>query len=119
MPGQSFEFTPAGIIPLDIGPTQALGGGQPKRNPPSAQDVAVVARGPVVADRARTTKDTAPVPQNGSPGAVVKAAKARAKEIRVDLKRMRGLQKELAELERLLKAAREKPAKVQPLRRAV
>jgi len=43
------------------------------------------------------------------PADIVKAAKARVKTIRVELKQMKRLQSELAELERLIAAAKQKP----------
>lgn len=52
-----------------------------------------------------------------SPRSVIAAAKARVKQIKTELKRMRALQNELGELERLLKAAKQKPTpSVRPLR---
>jgi hypothetical protein len=41
-----------------------------------------------------------------SPGGVLKAAKARAQQIRAELRNMKRLEKELAELERLIAAAK-------------
>ena len=43
------------------------------------------------------------------PGDVVKAARARIREIKTELKAHAKLKRELAELERLVKAAKEKP----------
>jgi hypothetical protein len=47
-----------------------------------------------------------------SPGAVLKAAKARAQQIRAELRNKKTLEKELAELERLIAAAKGKPIAV-------
>lgn len=44
-----------------------------------------------------------------TPRGVLKAARERAKQIRAELKTKRALERELAELERLIRAAREKP----------
>lgn len=44
-----------------------------------------------------------------SPRSVIAGARARVKEIKTELKRLRALQTELGELERLLKAAKQKP----------
>lgn len=52
-----------------------------------------------------------------SPRAVIKAAKARVKQIRAELKNKRALERELAELERLIRASREKPSNVRALKR--
>lgn len=52
-----------------------------------------------------------------SPRSVLKAARARVKQIRAELKNKRALERELAELERLIKAAREKPSNVRALKR--
>ncbi len=59
---------------------------------------------------------THPTPAT-SPRSVIKAARLRVKEIKSELKRMRALQSELGELERLLRAAKQKPtASVRPIR---
>jgi hypothetical protein len=52
-----------------------------------------------------------------SPRSVLNAARARVKQIRAELKNKRALERELAELERLIKAAREKPSNVRALKR--
>jgi hypothetical protein len=46
---------------------------------------------------------------------VVRAAKARAKDIRSELRHMKALEKELAELERLIAAAQKPVAAVRPI----
>jgi microsomal dipeptidase-like Zn-dependent dipeptidase len=56
---------------------------------------------------------------DSSPRGVVKAAKARVKAIRAELKNMKALQKELAELERLIDAAKKPLAPVRDIRRSV
>ncbi len=62
--------------------------------------------------RASVATRSAQVVAVDSPRSVIKAAKARVKELRAEMKRMKLLQRELAELERLLKAASEKPKSV-------
>lgn len=92
-------------------PDGACAGGRPKlarkegnarrdvAAPPSAQQ-----QGPM---HAATTPSVALHPAD-----VVKAAKARAKNIRVELRNMKRLERELAELERLIAAAKQKPVAV-------
>ena len=53
-----------------------------------------------------------------SPRGVVKAAKARVRAIRAELRNMKALQKELAELERLIQAAKKPLAAVRDIRRS-
>jgi len=53
----------------------------------------------------------------GSPRMVINLAKGRARAIRAELKRMKALQKELAELERLLTAAKRPVASVSQITR--
>lgn len=69
---------------------------------------------PVAQTQPRTSKPVDPIT---SPRAVIKAAKARVKQIRAELKNKRALERELAELERLIKAAGEKPSNVRALKR--
>lgn len=64
-----------------------------------------------------TAKAVTSVVKPASPRTVIAGARARVKEIKTELKRMRALQSELSELERLLKAAKQKPTpSVRPLR---
>lgn len=44
-----------------------------------------------------------------TPGELVKAARARLRDIRKEIKRLRALEREAEELSRLIKAAKEKP----------
>ena len=53
-----------------------------------------------------------------SPGAVIKAAKARVTQIRAELRNMKRLQKELTELERLITAAKKPVAAVRNIDQA-
>jgi hypothetical protein len=50
-----------------------------------------------------------------SPRTVLKAARARVKEIKAELKRMRGLQTELGQLERMLAATKKPLASLTPI----
>jgi len=80
---------------------------------PEAAQVASVAP-PVVQAPPRRAAAVAPAT---SPKSVIASAKARVKQIKAELKRLRSLQSELGELERLLKAAKQKPTpSVRPLR---
>lgn len=67
--------------------------------------------------RVGAEKPTKQVAAPTSPRGVVAAARARVKQIRSELKRMSSLKRELDELERLLKAAKQKPTvSVRPIR---
>jgi hypothetical protein len=121
-----FEMSPFGMVPIG---TPSLEGATPEM---AAQYVVhadyghnVVpseTAGPPVIAKPATPVNYAivrkPAPNAAtSPGSVVKAARARVKEIKAELRRLKALQSELGELERLLKAAKQKPtASVRPLR---
>lgn len=124
MSGQGFELTPFGAVPI----------GTPYLNPDTTtleqvQHLVVHAdyghnAAPVSTTPVLVRPPVAPLVAVSkapfvtmSPRAVVKAARVRVKELRSELKRMKALQAELAELERLLKAAKTKPsASVRPIR---
>ena len=116
MSGVGFEFAGGAIVPLGtpyLGATDEPLPGAVTREaaafvpPTPGQSPAPVA----------SFASVAQPPSINGPRAVLKAACARVKEIRAELRRMKALQKELAELERLLKAARQKPqAPVRALR---
>ena len=79
---------------------------------PDVRQEALVATIPTVQRQLPTvasqpTKAATLLPQD-----VVKAAKARAAEIRVELRRMKTLQKQLVELDRLIAAAKTKPVAI-------
>ncbi len=129
MSGQGFELTAFGAVPLgtkylDPAKTSLEEAAQYVVRPDYGNDdsapvaasqapVSSTPRAPAVAAQQRAA---APAPV-ASPGNVIASAKARVKELRAELRRMKSLQKELAELERLLKAAKQKPtASVRPLR---
>lgn len=116
--GQGFQFTMGGMQPLVAG------------------EKGTVPAGPVVPHvlpEERTQDETAPyfaAPANpqppqpkaqrpiAGPGAVVREAKRRIREIKAELKDHAKLKKELAELERLVKAAKEKPSNLRSIKRA-
>lgn len=121
MEGQGFIMTDAGILPmrpdgefdhtlLTKSPAEMAAAAPPTRvfMPDAPRDVYAPPHDIV------TTAGYTPAMAAASiaplrPADVVKAAKARAKEIRAELKAMRKLQKELAELDRLIAAAKQKP----------
>lgn len=125
MTGQGFELSPFGPVPI----------GTPYLNPATVtpeQAALLVVRADYGNDSARpslTPETVAPTPRPveprrpvaaTSPRSVIASARARVKEIRAELKRMRALQTELGELERLLKAAKQKPSStyIRPVRNA-
>lgn len=113
MSGQGFEFTPFGLVPLG---TQAGLGSNVDFHPgaltqqsatPSLSEAAQPPQ-PSVTTVSRAERKP-PVASVMTPGALLKAAKSRAKDIRSELKRMKALQAELTELERLIAAAKGRP----------
>jgi hypothetical protein len=134
-PGEGYEYTIGGIIGLgDRAPvplSEYSGAALPIRDDDGEP---VVAGQPTTAERARLLPERAPalsvaprqLPPPGatpptesflSPRGVLKAARARAKAIRVELRQHEALKRELAELERLIQAAKQKPEpKVRALR---
>lgn len=130
-PGQGFQSTPFGLFDLNVAPpppegeyasgiaNRATQAPTPVQQPlpvATSDPVQIVAKAPVAP--VTPVAPVAPVTNVTSPRAVIASAKARVKELKTELKRMKALQRELAELERLLKAAREKPsASVRPIRR--
>ncbi len=112
-PVGGFQSTPFGLFDLGAAaPTQAPNEQAPgiALVAPEAQPVATPVHRPPLAGPIAVHRGSksAPAPAT-NPRAVIAAAKARVKEIRAELKNKRALERELAELERLLKAAREKP----------
>jgi hypothetical protein len=108
-----FQFTPWGIEPINGGQPAVR---SPEAEPPDAEAIApaVAAPAPVTAPSAApvTAPSAAPVPRAviaTSPRGVVAAARARIKEIKAELRHKRRLERELAELQRLVKAAKSKP----------
>ena len=120
-PGQSFEFTELGIVPL--GASMAPGGNQSWGLAALAATASEATQpppiAPVAAPPAASTV-AAPIAQPkplGGPRDVIRAARERVKVIRAELKTHEALKRELGELERLLKAAKQKPEpKVRALR---
>jgi len=110
--GAAFEFSPAGMVPLGEGQrvwNEMHGGGQSAEPAPSAvpvtEPIAAPSARPALANvQPRFEKHAAAA----TPRNVVKMARERAKEIRAELRRLKSLQRELAELERLIAAAKDK-----------
>lgn len=115
MPG--FQYTPGGIRPIgdstgiDVsaqhGAAVVLTASSSDEDW-SKQEAADVARvEPAPAPKAKAPAKTAAAAHvpGVTPRTVLKAARARTKEIRAELRRMKALQKELGQLERMLAAA--------------
>lgn len=115
--GQGFQFTPFGITALG----DASGAVGDEMVPADARAFNVPER-EIVEHAPIPQLPPAPVRQPATfqlgPGGVVKAAKARAKEIRAELKRLKALSKELEELERLITAAKRPVAAVRAIESA-
>lgn len=124
MEGQAFLFTPMGAVPMrpDGTPLEVIDSPVDKIAEFSPIATAREIQQQHVSDRpapralpARQTVISRPTPAHASidsamkPGEVVKAARARAKAIRAELRRMKRLEQELAELDRLIAAAKQKP----------
>jgi len=115
-PGAGFQYSPFGM--LQLGTSVA-----PESDDPSPAAVRVVtapavsAQAPALQQSNRAWQTEQPV--HSSCGSVIKAARSRVKEIKAELRRMGALKRELDELERLLKAAKQKPEpRVRALRSA-
>lgn len=125
MEGQTFMFSPLGALPIAADGSDALLAfaraeaeltGSPSPEPEPKQERFPFAPG-AVGRNARPGAQVAPVVIQApsaplKPKDVVRAAKARAADIRRELKRLRALEKELAELERLIAAAKQKPVAI-------
>lgn len=117
--GQAYAFTPDGIVPITaqgqlLAPVMAdaeqmngtrSGAMSGTRMPDHTPIVAHAKSTPVVVPRPLAASDN-------SPRGIIKAAKAKIAQLRTELRRMKALQKELAELERLVAAAKSKPVAV-------
>ena len=126
--GQGFQSLGGVIIPLGDPVAAAQAMAQPAKSrpqftePPADQESAQPPVQPALPGVVPAVQLPARAPQpttvvTGS-GQLIKAARARLKELKAELKRMKLVQREHDELERLLKAAKKKPAKVQSLRSA-
>jgi hypothetical protein len=108
---QGYQWTPMGIVPLgqplpDVAPDTVSPAG-------AGFEVKVVTTSDTPT---KTAKKPASHAGHGiTPKTVVRAAKARVKEIKAELRRMRTLEKELAQLEALVEAA-SKPTHLAPVR---
>lgn len=116
MDGQGFQFTPMGVLPLGAvtgGVSKKMAPAVVRPQPSSAQapqqlTLPAMPQAPVFATPSTVATSSALI----TPRDVVKAARARVREIRAELKHHKRLQSELAELERMLAAARSKPKAV-------
>lgn len=113
-----YQFYGGAILPLGVDPV-ALG------DPEKAMDGFALTPAPTHEASERTvfvTHASGPLPAARAsvplrPGDVLRAAKARVKEIRVELRHHARLERELVELERLIAAATKPPASVTRLSR--
>jgi len=117
MSGQSFEFTPAGIRPLDAAPIAA------GEVIPAAQAIAALKAQVATQEAARPVgRSTHPAALEPTPHltgkSLVKQIRARLADVRRELKRLRKLEAEEAELKRLLAAAKQPPARVTDIHQA-
>lgn len=119
--GSAFQFAAgAGIIPLnlDAGPLQ-------QATPPDTEQPHVLFRPTEMAPQPTpvrmppvTTAVQTKLGKLHGTREVLKAARQRIRELKAEIKRMHGLERELAELERLVNAAKSKPiAQVRNIRR--
>ena len=120
--GQAFAWTPAGPMPIEADGTPMGGStvnpaGMVAANARPQQTVALaVPHGSTAvpltqAEREWGVKLTDLV----RPGNLIKAAKARIRDIRAELRNKKRLERELAELERLVAAAKKPLAAVRPI----
>lgn len=121
--GAGFQYTPFGMLPLDqavpTSTTEHPGAVlEVHRDAPTAEgDSHPVKQAEPVKRAEKRAPAIASAPL--TPGALVKQARARVREIKAELRRMRALEKELAELERLIRAAKQRPqSNVRALRSA-
>ncbi len=118
--GQGFQFTPDGIEPIVHGVDRLQVGGAinpaapPSRqlveSTPVAQQVLPALELTVTAEQPKPKRATQSEPVITGNRQLIRAAKARLRELKAELKRLKAVEREKAELERLLKAARQKPA---------
>lgn len=136
--GHGFEFTPFGILPLGSGQQAAamLDLERSTGNATQAEADAFERRLGAAVRRATIDVDGVPVPERASaapalpqaahapapaereplsPRDLVREAKARIRAIDTELRRLSALQRERDELQRLVLAAKKKPAAVVPL----
>jgi hypothetical protein len=125
--GQAFMFTPDGAIPIPqegigadfggINPEEVSGAALPSSLPakqaPQQTHLALPATVASTVTRGESVARAAL-----SRGEVVKAARARIKDIRAELRHMKALERELAELERLVAAAKKPVAIVRNIEQA-
>lgn len=112
--GAGFQFSPFGILPLGT----SIAPDSDEHSPAAIRTLAVVppaqqaSPAPVLA---RAQQLEAPPSASAvaavatSPRSVIRAAGVRVKQIKIELRRMAALKREMDELERLLRAAKQKP----------
>jgi hypothetical protein len=117
MSGQSFEFTPAGVQPLALSPVA------PGSIIPAGQAIAALKQQVAEQEAARaapapakTRQPLAGVALTGK--SLVKQIRIRLAEVTRELRRLAALEREQAELKRLLAAAKRPPASVADINRA-
>lgn len=106
-----FQFSPDGWEPLpdqDGAKPFKLGSIAPAA--PPARPAATVAPAEPVAPTVPVKKAPDASPEIGTMGAFLKAARARLRVLKAELRRMKLVQQEHDELKRLLEAAKKKPA---------
>jgi hypothetical protein len=109
---QGYQWTPMGIVPL--------GQPVPVVAPETVSPAGASFEAKVVTTSDTPTKTAAKTPASHAdnavnPKTVLRSAKVRVREIKAELRRMKKLQKELAQLEALVEAA-SKPTHLAPVR---
>ncbi len=106
--GHSFEFSPfAGIVEVD-----SSGGGNAEQIVPANAELFRAPDQTIPKRSATPIKPAHPAKQPTKPLNVLKAAKARLREVERDLKRLAKLEVERDELKRLIHAAENKPCAI-------
>lgn len=119
--GQAFHYTHAGVQPLlasvAVGDAAAVHGlVAPVYDPEAIADVPPAPRGIAQSHARREPSSAIPSATTGvTPRTVIKAAKARLREIKTELRHHKALEKERAQLERMLAAANKPLASLTPI----
>lgn len=121
---QGYQSIGGLVLPTDLDTGQITGAPVATNARRGARDDGTQSQAPAPSVAAPVERPASAAPQASEkpltgPGEIVKAARARVKQIRAELKKHTALKKELAELERLIAAAKAKPApKVRSLKAA-
>lgn len=111
----AFEFTPGGVQPLTDAPaTGVIPAGEAIRSLRAQVDASEAARVVPPTKSSKTQLSSAPLTRKS----FLPELRARQRVVRAELKRMRGLEDEDAELSRLIAAAKAPPAHVTPITNA-